>query len=155
MAFSLFCYFGLLLVPRFELVLVCDGAHNTARVAHRNYIRRNIFDHHRAATNHYIRANRNARHNLHPSTNPHIIANGDRVGVLQPPVSALGIDGVPGSVETAVGGNKNIVAELYLRTIQNHCVVVGKEVLANLDIIAVVAPERGYDAETIARSLAQ
>ena len=125
---------ALLPIPRFEPILVGDWAQDATRVTHRHHIRRDILDHHRATTNHDIRANRYARHNLHSRTNPHIIAHGDGIGILQSLIAALGVDGVSRGVKTAVGGNEDIVAELHLRTVQDHRIVVGKEALANLDL---------------------
>ncbi len=46
-----------------------------------------------------------------------------------------------GRIESAVGSDEYIIAELYLRLIQNNAVDIGIEILAYLYIVAVIAME--------------
>ena len=91
--FSLYFHCNLLSIPRFEFIVIGDWSQDSAGITHRHHIRRNIPHHYRSAADHDIRANRHARHNLHSRANPHIITHSDRIGILQPLVSALGIYG--------------------------------------------------------------
>ena len=59
-----------------------------------------------------------------------------------------------GGVESAVRSVEHIVAEGEAGFIEFNEICVGKEILANADVKAVVAQERGNDFEAFAANLA-
>ena len=50
-------------------------------------------------------------------------------------------------MEAAVRGYEHIVAEGHLSGVQDHQIMIAVEVLADLDIVAVIAPEGWFDQE--------
>ena len=84
---------------------------------------------------------------MYASTYPHIIAYCDGISILQSLVAPLKVDGMSCRVETAVRSNEHIITKPNLCCIEDNEVVVRIEVLAYLDIIAIVAPERGGNRE--------
>ena len=54
---------------------------------------------------------RHAWQHLHPRSYPYVVAHSDGMNPLKPYVAALGIERVLGSVETATGADKHMVAE--------------------------------------------
>ena len=58
-------------------------------------------------------------------------------------------------IEAAVWRNEHVVAELHLGTIENDGVVVGEEVRADFDVIAVIAPEGRQNREVVATCLSE
>ena len=102
-----------LAIPAGSGISLGDLAHRLAGVAHGNAIGRNILYNNAAAANHNIIANRNTGHNLHPRTEPDIIAYFDGVCVFQPLIAAGKIDRVTRSVKTAHGADKHIMPEGY------------------------------------------
>lgn len=124
-----------------------DGSDHAAGIAHGYGVVGDVVHHYGATANDYVGADGDTGHHLHTATYPYIVAHGDGVGILEALVAALGVDGVAGSVEAAVGGYEDVVAKGDLGGIEDDGVVVGKEVFAYLDVIAVVAPEGGKDAE--------
>lgn len=74
-------------------------------------------------------------------TYPYVVADGDGACVFQPFVPVNGVDGVPGCVKSAVGGYEHVVAECDFRFVEYDEVEVGVEVLADSDVVAVVAME--------------
>ena len=120
-------------------------------IAHSHGIVGNILHHHAAATDNDIGADGDTWHYMYACTYPHIITNSDRTSILQPLVATLKVYGMSCCVETAVWPHEHIVSKPYLRSIQDNEVVVGIEVLAYLDIIAIVAPERSGNCENLFR----
>ena len=53
-------------------------------------------------------------------------------------------------MEAAIGTDQHIVAELHPGAVEYHQIVIGKKVIADLDIIAVVAVERRNDRAILA-----
>ena len=89
----------------------------------------------------------NSGHHLNARTDPHIIAHGNRIGIFQALISTLRINRVSCRVETAVGRDKYIIAKRHFSSVKNNRVVIGKEVLADLDIVTVIASKRGNNAK--------
>lgn len=72
---------------------------------------------------------------------PDVVADCDGACVFQPFVPVYGVEGVPGCVKAAVGGYEYVVAECDFRFVEYDEVEVGVEVLADGDVVAVVAVE--------------
>ena len=125
------------------------GADRAAGITYSHYIVGDVFHHDRATANDYVRTNLHAWHYMYACANPYIIAHRDGVGVLQALIAALGINRMTCSVETTVGSDKHIIAKSDFGTIQNDGIVVGKEVLAYFDIIAIIAPEWCQNAAVV------
>ena len=114
-----------------------DGSDHAAGVAYGYRVVGDVVHHYGAAANDYVGTDADTRHHLHSATYPYIVAHGDGVGILEALVAALGVDGVTGSVEAAVGGYEYVVAKGDLGGIEDDGVVVGKEVVAYLDVVAI------------------
>ena len=112
-----------------------------AGIAHRNAVAGNVLDHNASAADDHIASDGDPGHNLNPRADPYIVANRNGIRIFHPPVPALKINGVPGCMEAAVRPNEHIVPKGHLGSIQNHQVVIGVEIFAQLDIVAVIAPE--------------
>ena len=54
-------------------------------------------------------------------------------------------------METAVRRNKDVIAKFHLSTIKDDQVVVGVEIFAQFDVVAIIAPERRSDVEILPR----
>ena len=102
-----------------DRILFHNCTNHPARIADSHRVVRNIFNNNTAAANHNIAAHR------------------DGIRIFQSLVAPLGINGVSCRVEAAVRCNKHIVTEGDLPAIQNHRVVICKEVFTDLNVIAV------------------
>ena len=92
---------------------------------------------------------------MYASTYPHIIAYCDGISILQSLVAPLKVDGMSCRVETAVRSNEHIITKPNLCCIEDDEVVVGIEVFAYLNVIAIVSPERGGNRERLFRASKQ
>lgn len=119
-----------------------DFAKNAARVADGYNAVGDIVRYDAAPADYDVAADFNARHYLNAAAYPDVVAYGYRVSVFEPCVAPFGICRMPCGIEAAIWRNENVVAEFYLRAVQNYAIVVCKEVFAHLDIIAVIAPKR-------------
>ena len=126
-----------------------------AGIFDRNGIVGDVFYHNTPAANHNITPNRNAGHDRNTGANSYIAANCNGVGIFQPSASAFKINGMSGSMKSAVRSNKYIVPKGYFCTVQNHGVMIGKEIFANFNVVTVITPEWRHDAEGSFRSAKQ
>ena len=83
---------------------------------------------------------------MYACSNPYIIAHSDGVGILQALIAAFGINRMTCGVEATVRSDKHIIAKSDFGTIENDGIVVGEEVLAYFDFVAIIAPERCQNA---------
>ena len=56
-----------------------------------------------------------------------------------------------GGIEGTVGTDEHVVAEGDFGFVKYHEVGIGKEMVANLYVVTVVAEERSYDVEVVSR----
>ncbi len=127
-------------IPASLFVLVCNTPDDFARISNSNRIIRNIFDDYAAGANDHIAAYCHTRQYMDAATDPDIIANSDRIGVFKPGISSIRVNGVSGSVKAAVGSYEHVIAEYDFARIEYDSVVIGKKVIADLDVIAIVTP---------------
>lgn len=120
-----------------DRILFHNCTNHPARIADSHRVVRNIFNNNTAAANHNIASDRNPRHDMNARSDPNIAAHRDGIRIFQSLVAPLGINGVSCRVEAAVRCNKHIVTEGDLPAIQNHRVVICKEVFTDLNVIAV------------------
>src|SRR5699024_8506820 len=78
------------------------------------------------------------------------MAHGDGISVFQSLVSAPFVHRMRGRVKTAVRRDEYIIPEGYRRSIQNHAVIIGEEILSDGYIITVITPEGGADLTGLA-----
>ena len=67
-------------------------------------------------------------------------------------VAAFRVERVACGVESAAGSDKHVVAKSHFGTVENHATHVGKEIVANMDIVTIVAEERRLDDAIAAHS---
>jgi len=125
-----------------------DRPNDPTRIADSDRIARNVFDDDAAAPDHDIAPDRDAGHALHTAADPHMIAHGDWVSILQPPLAALGVDWVAGRVKPAVWRHEHVLAERHRGAIENDEIVVGVKVLPEPDVVAVIAPGSSAQASS-------
>lgn len=85
--------------------------YGTARIANRNAVIRNIFNHHRTGADNDITAYCYSAQNTYIAANPYIITNLYKVCGFQALIALLGIKWVAGGIKAAVWTDKYIVAE--------------------------------------------
>lgn len=131
-------------------ILLCKYAHDVAGIPNRQHTVRNVLHNDAAAANDHVAADGDARHDLHACADPDIVADRDGTGVLQPLIAPFRVKRMTSRIEPAVRRDKNVVAKGHLCTVKDNRIVVGKEVLADGNVAAVVAPERCKDRKTLA-----
>ena len=113
-----------------------------AGIFDRNGIVGDVFYHNTPAADHNITPNRNAGHDRNTGANSYIAANCNGVGIFQPSASAFKINGMSGSMKSAVRSNKYIVPKGYFCTVQNHGVMIDKEIFANFNVVTVASLDK-------------
>ena len=101
---------------------------------------RNIPGHDAACPYDHIAAYGHAWQHMDSAAEPDIVAHNDGMSVFQAGISPFCVNGVARSVESAVGGDEHVVPEYDFCRIEYHGVVIGEEVVADFDVVAVVAP---------------
>ncbi len=86
---------------------------------------------------------------LNPGTKPDVTTNCNRFIEHKPSVALISEQGMAGGVEAATGTDHNMIPEFDLSTIQDSHTVIGEEILPDLDIIPIVAPEWGIDVDPL------
>src|SRR5690606_492910 len=76
-------------------------------------------------------------------TNPDMVPDGDRKGILKPRAALTGIDGVAGGSDAAVWRNEHMISDPDLGAVQNDQMVIGIKMLPNFNVIAIVTVKRG------------
>lgn len=102
-------------------------------------MRRNVFHHNTAGSDYAIIADGDAGQNAYIGTNPHITADSYRTGVFETLVPLDGIDRMTCRVKPAIGSDKHVVAEFYRSLVKYHQIMIGIEIFADMDIVAVIA----------------
>lgn len=122
-----------------------------ARVSDGDAIGGDIFDDDASAADDGIVADRHARHDLRAAADPNVVSDCDGGGGFEPPIAQLRVDGVLRGIESANRTDEDVVAEGDGRAVENDGVVIGKEVVSDADIVAVIAPKRRHDEERFSR----
>lgn len=135
-------FFNRAAIPVHFFIIFRDWADHFAGIADCHRVARDVFDDHAPSADHNITADRDSGHHLNSATNPHIVPDRDRVGILKSLISALRIDRMTCRVESAVRRNEYIVPKRHFCTVQNDQIVVGKEILTDLNMIPVIAEKR-------------
>lgn len=133
-----------------QLVALSDLSQNFAGVADRDDVAWDVFGHHTARADRDIVADGYARNNLHAAADPDVVADGDGECVLETQVSPFDVHRMACGVDADVGPDENVVANCDLGLIQDNQINVGVEVLADLDVEAVVEVDRAFDLEPLA-----
>ena len=108
-----------------------DWANRAAGVACGNPSGRNVPVDHTARADDRAGADRYPRQHLGSCTDPHIVADGDRIGIFQSKPARLGIERMPCGVKPAVWGDKDIVTKGYSCAVEDDAAMVGKKVFAD------------------------
>ena len=119
-------------VPASMPVCISDWTDYPAGIACCHGIVGNILYHDTAAADNYIGTDGDTRHHLDTSTYPHIVAHGDRIGILQSFVAPFRVNRVSCRMKSAVRSYKDIVAKRDLSRIKNYKIMVRIEVFSYL-----------------------
>lgn len=107
-------------------------------------------DHYASGSDGAVVADGHAGENAYVCSDPYIVAHGDGTRIFQSGVAQVGIQWMPGGVESAVGGYEYVASECYRCFIEDDKIDVGVEIFADVDIVSVVAIERLLDEKLIA-----
>lgn len=102
---------------------------------------RNIPVHYTSRTDNAIVTDGHSGQDTDMRTYPHVVADGNRPCIFQPAVPLLYIERMAGCIKATVGSDEHIVAKRDLGFVQHDTIHVGIEILANLDVITVIAIE--------------
>lgn len=72
---------------------------------------------------------------MYACSNPHIIANGNGIGIFKPLITAFNIQRVSCGIKSTVRGDKYVVSKGDLGTVQYYRIVISKEIFADFDIM--------------------
>jgi len=118
---------------------------------HGDHIVGNGFCHDAARADYGIVPDRDARKHGGACTNPHVVAYFDRFCDFKARLALLGVDGVFGGGEAAIGGDEYVVAESHLRSVRYDEIVIGIKIIAYGNVIPVIAPKRRRDDDVLPR----
>lgn len=118
-----------------------DRPDDPAGTAGRQNARRDIAHHNAAACNDRARADGHARHDLHAAAQPHVVADRNRLRIFQQRIARFHIQRMRGRIQAALRRNEDIVPDGDRCAVENDQTVVCVEILPQLDVIAVIAPE--------------
>ena len=127
-----------------------DLTKDPAGISDSYYIIRNILIHKAACSDDNIAPDRHAGHDLNACTEPDIITDFDRPGVFESGIASREINRMACSVETAVRCDKYIISECYPCSVQYRNIKVGEEIVADFNVISIVAVERRADGYILA-----
>ena len=140
-----------------QAVLFGDLADDAAGVAGRQHPVRDIVQDHAARADHHIVADGHAADNRHAAADPDIVADPDGLGVFgdggqtvipaQQPQPFVGQQGMGSRHQRNVGGDHHVISDINIGVIQYTKVVVGKKVLPDVGVQAVVELHRTLEVE--------
>ena len=111
---------------------------------------RNILIHKASCSDDNIATNRHAGHDLNAGAEPDIISDFDRPGVFESGIAPREINRMACSVETAVRCDKYIISECNPCSVEDRNIKVGEEIVADFNVISIVAVERRADGYILA-----
>jgi len=135
----------------FFLVFLLYLFYNPTRITHCYRVGGDILCHHTSGTNGHIVANRDPRQDGHAAAYPAVIANGHSLRPFLTSVALRGIGAVAGRVDTYIRTYEAVIPNGDRCFVQYHPIKVGKEALANPDMLAKVAHERLIDKGILIR----
>ena len=95
-------------------------------------------------------ANAHAGVDVRACAHPHAVANMHRLGPAGAGGALVRVDGVVAGVDAYARGQQHVVANGDAAAVQHHAVIVGVEVLADLDIATKFAAEGRLQVRAIA-----
>lgn len=99
----------------------------------------------RAGSDHRVAANRDTRIDDGMASDPDMVSDVHRAGGFEPRRPFRRIEGMSGGEDGDPRPDEAVVADSYLRAVQDDQVVVRIKMIADVDIVSVVAPEGGLD----------
>ena len=120
-----------------------------ARIADRHYVRRDILGYDRSGTDGNVVADGDSRKNGDTATDPYVVADGDRLRPLFAGVPFDRVSAVTGCIDAYVRPDEAVVTDGDLCLVKNSEVEIGKETLADADLLAVIAIERLIDDDLL------
>lgn len=118
-----------------------DHFNDFRRIPAHYRIGRHVFGHYRAGSDNRIIANGHARINHRASADPDVMAYGDRFTVLQPAVTFGRVQRMRGCINVHPRCEHTVIANADRADVQHDAVEVGVKIVAQIDVIAVVAAE--------------
>ena len=115
----------------------------TAGIAGGYDIGRNIFGYDASSGDYRVIANGHPGKDTGLRTDPYVIADSHGKSVFQTFITLLYVKRVAGGIDAYVRGDECVIADTNFRSIQDNEIHVGEEIIPNLDIIAIIALERG------------
>ena len=120
-----------------------------ARIADRHYVRWDILGYDGSGTDGYVITDGDSRKNSDAAADPYVIADGDRLRPLVAGVPFDWVSAMAGCINAYVRTDEAVVTDGDLCLVKNSEVEVGKETLADADLLAVIAVERLIDDDLV------
>ena len=117
---------------------------NTAGVPGGDGVGRNISGDDASGSNDTVVSDGHSGKNGRTGADPDVAADRDRHGDFQSRLALFRINRMLGGGETAVRSNKHMVAERNLDAVGYNQIVIRIEVVADKDVVSVIAPERSW-----------
>lgn len=118
-------------------------------IATDNRIRRHVFDDNGTRSDNGIVADRDARIDDGTPANPYIIADAHRLAAFDTGEPLLDIERMSRCIDVDARAHQAIVANANVADVEEHAIEIGEEIVADVDIIAVVAAEVRLDIQMI------
>ena len=120
-------------------------AEDAAGVTGGDAVGRDVMDNDTSRPDDRIVTDCDAGKDLDSCAEPNIAADRNRLVESQPLIPLVGINRVTGGMEAAGWTDKDMIPENHLASVEDDRPVIGKKVFSDLDIIAVITPERRID----------
>lgn len=128
-----------------DVLWLWEGVEDAAGVAGGDDVGGDVAGDHAAGSDGGVVADGDTGEDGYVCADPHVVAHGDGSGVFESGVAEVYFEGMPGSVESAVGGYEYVVAECDRGFVKYDEVEVGKEVFTDMYVVAVVTVKRLLD----------
>lgn len=125
--------------------LAFDGLDDDCRIAADDGVRRHVFHDDRAGCDDGIVADRDARIDDSAPADPHIIADAHRFAEFDTAQPLFDIERMGRRIDVDARPDQAVIADADVADVEEDTVEIGKEVMPDMDIIAVITAEVRLD----------
>lgn len=124
-------------------------------VSDRDAARRDIAHDHRSSPDHASVSYRNAGADDSPGADPHIVADGNGQHIFERRTALFGINGMLRRVDQDARRKHDVAADPHLRPVEDHAIEIDEDMIAEMDVVSVIALERRHDQHALPHSAQQ